>query len=434
MKCPAGKIHSGKVSSFSVKCYPCSKPELFEPNAKRSACIPKFKGKRTPVIISPGFLGSKIEVELHQSKAQAKNSKCRAERSFYQIWPPTSIQSIGCFVEAMTLTVGEDGLTSRPRPGMTARTVDFGGFSGFTDSLLIYGNLVETLEDLGWKKKKDLFGAPIDWRYAPIEEMQPVFYANLTALVESAYSTNAGTRVSLVGHSFGGNVVYEFLTKKSKWWKEKYIQNMILVGAPLGGSIGTATSTASGYALGAPLPDFITHRILYPVQSNAPSGPYLMPIPGGAHPKQDAVVKTPSRSYAATIPDYMEMMNDLGNNLTDIFKLIAERSSIWNGFPFPQVRTHIMVSFSPGKKDTEIVAIYDEDFVPGRVPATPSSMISSIGDETVPLESLQRYKSWSKEQLGGDTIVKESIYENLDHVSMISDDKLIGDMVRDFYV
>ena len=110
----------------------------------------------------------------------------------------------------------------------------------------------------------------------------------LKSKIETEYK---GTKVALAGHSYGGVAAYEFLTEMTDEWKAEHISHYIPIGAPFGGAIGTVISTAAGYALDIPIPKMIRRKILWPVQSAAPSGAYLMPVRKGFECKHHSTQK-----------------------------------------------------------------------------------------------------------------------------------------------
>lgn len=63
------------------------------------------------------------------------------------------------------------------------------------------------------------------------------FFIKLKILVEQAYETNEGQRVTLMGHSLGGLMSLIFLQRQDDAWKEKYIDKFIALAAPWGGSV-----------------------------------------------------------------------------------------------------------------------------------------------------------------------------------------------------
>lgn len=87
----------------------------------------------------------------------------------------------------------------------------------------------------GYTEGKDLFGAPYDWRLILDSTYWKSFSEAFRLSIEQNTGGCSNTRASLVGFSLGGLVITRFLREQSLDWRARYIQRVILVGAPLGG-------------------------------------------------------------------------------------------------------------------------------------------------------------------------------------------------------
>lgn len=122
-------------------------------------------------------------------------------------------------------------------------TVDFGGDQGIRNiDHGIFGRLflydldpfLKELEKLGYRFGVDLFGAPFDWRLAPIGI--PAFYEQIKQLIEKV-SKQTNEKVVLFSYSGGGMTAHYFLTKTvTQEWKDQYISHQVLVAPTYGGS------------------------------------------------------------------------------------------------------------------------------------------------------------------------------------------------------
>lgn len=87
----------------------------------------------------------------------------------------------------------------------------------------------------GYTELKDLFGVPYDWRVI----LDPTYWSALSLATKQLIERHTGgcsnTRASLVGFSLGCFVIIRFLKEQTSEWRQKYIQRVIFVGAPLGG-------------------------------------------------------------------------------------------------------------------------------------------------------------------------------------------------------
>ena len=50
----------------------------------------------------------------------------------------------------------------------------------------------------------------------------------------------------IVGHSLGGNYAYLFVRRQQQVWKDKYIQSLVTIAAPLGGAGAAVHTLAAG--------------------------------------------------------------------------------------------------------------------------------------------------------------------------------------------
>lgn len=87
----------------------------------------------------------------------------------------------------------------------------------------------------GYTELKDLFGVPYDWRLI----LDPTYWAALSLALRELIEKHTGgcsnTRASLIGFSLGSFVIIRFLREQTLEWRQKFIQRVIFVGAPLGG-------------------------------------------------------------------------------------------------------------------------------------------------------------------------------------------------------
>jgi hypothetical protein len=102
--------------------------------------------------------------------------------------------------------------------------------------------VLDEFQDNGYVVGKDLFGAPFDWRHAPL--YIDFFYQQFKDLIEHAYATNDNTPVALFAYSAGAMVTHRFLTQfVDQAWKDKHINRVVWGSASFGGSM-SATKIA----------------------------------------------------------------------------------------------------------------------------------------------------------------------------------------------
>ena len=98
---------------------------------------------------------------------------------------------------------------------------------------------------LNYTRKKDVFGAPYDWRLSPRQNSD--YFKNLSALIETAYEKN-NKKVVLLAHSMGCPYISYSLYKQSRYWKNKYVDSFISISGSYFDSVKSLKSIVSGYA------------------------------------------------------------------------------------------------------------------------------------------------------------------------------------------
>lgn len=101
-------------------------------------------------------------------------------------------------------------------------------------------SLVSTLEELGYKDNKNLFGAPYDFRYGLTANGHPSkvgtqYLQDLKNLIESVVASNNGKQVILVAHSLGGLFALQLLNRNSLSWRRQFVKHLVTLGTPWGG-------------------------------------------------------------------------------------------------------------------------------------------------------------------------------------------------------
>ena len=282
---PGWSSHAKWRESLNGFCRPCEMPEILVPNEKRTKCVasPKIQSK-PPVLFLPGFLGSRLRARRTNEENSLEDECPDLEQGeWIQVWPPhwSTLPKI-CFARLLTIRTNEEGQAVDP----TGWELDVDTKDPLIDEGFVYGDLEELFNRLEWK----IDFVPFDWRFAPgsSQGWHEKFVNRLKSKIETEYM---GKKVALTGHSYGGVAAYEFLTEMTDEWKAEHISHYIPIGAPFGGAIGTVISTAAGYALDIPIPKMIRRKILWPVQSAAPSGAYLMPVRKGFECKHHSTQK-----------------------------------------------------------------------------------------------------------------------------------------------
>lgn len=199
---------------------------------------------KRPVILVPPIFGSQLSINATNFRGKWY---CESNVENQIVWlddkfviPPL----YNCLADYLTSEWDPVENRIKNRTNVEVFTQDFGGEAAirYVDSglfgytfIAILANLIDALHDLGYETRKDLFGAPYDWRNAP--HNLDYYYPKLKALIEEAYTIN-NEKVCVFSYSCGCMVTHYFLTKYvDQAWKDKYIQKVIWSAASIGGSM-----------------------------------------------------------------------------------------------------------------------------------------------------------------------------------------------------
>ncbi|KAL0220676.1 hypothetical protein RCL1_000530 [Eukaryota sp. TZLM3-RCL] len=111
---------------------------------------------------------------------------------------------------------------------------------------------IEALHQLGLQRQEHVFALPYDWRLIGIQSISDELETRFTRIVERAFEVSNGKKVNLIGHSMGGLVGVSLLNKKSKEWKQKFINHYVSVAAPFSGAPTTPHNILVGENYGVP--------------------------------------------------------------------------------------------------------------------------------------------------------------------------------------
>jgi lysophospholipase-3 len=221
----------------------------------------------------PGDGGSRIEAKL-TGKPQVVHYICSKKTvDFFDLWLNLELFAplvIDCWVDNMKLVYNASDGTTSNKPGVETRIPSFGS----TESLewldpsksstgIYFSTLVEAMVTWGYRRGKDIVGAPFDWRRAPSrsivlsycsnvigsDEMTD-YYRALQLLIESTYRLNGNTKVVILAHSMGNPMMLYFYNSiVNKQWKEKFIRSHISLAGAWGGAMQIVRLYAAGNLL-----------------------------------------------------------------------------------------------------------------------------------------------------------------------------------------
>lgn len=199
---------------------------------------------KKPVILIPGTYASILQMTGHDLGHQwycpktLDNSVVWVNELYFI--PPI----LNCVMQWLKIYYDPKNDEQVSHPNSTIDIIDFGKLTGVTNldkfianySVIPYYTLmIDYFKNLGYQEDVDLFGAPIDWRMglAPTEK---VFHPRLIKLIEEIYE-KTNQKVNLIGHSFGGYVVQNFLSNgATQEWIDKYIEKGIVLAPSFGGA------------------------------------------------------------------------------------------------------------------------------------------------------------------------------------------------------
>lgn len=204
-----------------------------------------------PLVIIPPMLGSQLYANATDFSSHWYCPKNLQNKLLWvneeMVIPPL----FNCLAEYLTSEWDPSSNSIKNRTNVQVYSPDFGGVSSieYVDSGIfgyklvpVMGPLIKALHSLGYETRKDLFGAPYDWRNAPgnIDYLYPM----IKDLIEQAYHLNDDQKVCLLGYSLGCWVTHYFLTKiVDQQWKDKYIQKVIWAAPSFGGSMDAVRAT-----------------------------------------------------------------------------------------------------------------------------------------------------------------------------------------------
>jgi len=334
-----------------------------------------------PVILIPGLYGSNLYATYDDF---SRHWYCPKKLNNDIIWvnlkyviPPT----YNCLFEMMACQYNTDTKTIESQPGIKVDVIDFGGAEGvsYADKGIAghhffesFGPLFDYLKGKGYTVKKDLFGAPYDWRLA-MAGIEKTLFPKLKALVEEAYQKNNNMAVVILGYSCGGFVLQRFFTTYvTQQWKDQYIFKTILMAPAFAGSSVTLDVAWKRYF---PMLPFIHNDIITKSVENTPVLHALFPnhVVFG----NDPIVIGPSgeKIIASQVPKFLIDNQKVTGTSIDMMMQNVEISKIEP--KFIGVPTYIL--YNSGV-DTPKTLVFNKGY--GEDPDT----LMTPGDGTVPAQ------------------------------------------------
>ncbi|OHT03349.1 Lecithin:cholesterol acyltransferase family protein [Tritrichomonas foetus] len=345
--------------------------------------LPLIAKSLRPLIIMPGLYGSNLYATYTDF---AKHWYCPKTFEDEIAWvdakfvvPPL----YNCLFEMLACRYDEETQSITSQTNIDIHVHDFGGVDGISKVAELYswkliesfGNLVDFLKDRGYEVKKNLFGAPYDWRFGVAGLNKTSFFLEYQQLVEQAYEINGKQKVVLLGYSLGTFVLSHFLGRlMTPEWKEKYIERIILLAPALAGS-GDTLPVAWNKEF--PLIPLITNDIIKQSLEH-------IPVIHGLFPNHvvyagDEVIRTPEGQSITPemLPDFLVQHGKYSGDSEKMLRISEELSKLAPADPGVDMKiiynsalpTSFALNFIDGfDQEPEVETVSGDGTVPSKGP------------------------------------------------------------------
>ncbi|KAF3320436.1 lecithin-cholesterol acyltransferase-like 1 [Carex littledalei] len=395
-----------------------------------SMTITSLNSDLHPIILIPGSGGNQLEARL-TSSYKPSSLFCHLQKGtgWFRMWfDPTVLVAplTRCFAERMMIYYHSEIDDYRNAPGVETRVPYFGSIKGmlYLDPNLKHlteymATIVSTLEELGYKDKETLFGAPYDFRYGLAANSHPSkvgtqYLQDLKNLIESVVASNNGKQVILVAHSLGGLFALELLNRNSLSWRRQFVKHLVTLGTPWGGTVQQMLTFASGNALGVPI---VNPLLVRGEQRSSESNQWLLPNPSLYGSRPLLISTFNNKTYSAL--DMPQFLEDIGfKEGVEPYK--ARIIPLVERLDEPGVTVTCLVG-------TNVETPYRLEYGTGGFDAGPKVDYGD-GDGTVNLISLLRLKSeWSGSKNQELDVVK---LPGISHSDILKDKRALAEIVK----
>ncbi|CAG9535443.1 unnamed protein product [Cercopithifilaria johnstoni] len=372
-----------------------------------------------PVVLVPGYGGSQLKAKLIGKPETVHYWCARQTDDFFDLWLNLELflpTVIDCWVDNMKLVYNKTTNETSSMPGVLI------GVPGFQNTSTMewldtskasegryFTDIVEALLPLGYRRGKNIVGAPYDWRKAPNEFEE--YYSNLTKLIEETYRYCDCKKVIIISHSMGSPLMLYYYNRiVTQEWKDKFIYSHISIAGAWGGAIQIIRLLASGYNMNH-------YRILLPpsslreMQRSFTSSTFLFPNYNVW--SEDKILATvDDKNY--TLKNVEEFFKDINYKVG--WYQYQNTAHLLDDFQAPNVEIHCIYGYGI---DTPESFKWSKK----RFPAYQPDTIYGDGDGTVNRRSLEACKKW----VGRNGGKKISLYAVKDgeHVDILAQKKVI---------
>ncbi|CAD6998418.1 group XV phospholipase A2 [Ceratitis capitata] len=367
-----------------------------------------FKQRKllSPVIFVPGDGGSQLEAKLNKPDAPIY---CFKKSDWFSLWLNLEllvIPPVYCWVENVKLYYDNITRTTHNSPGVEIRVPGWGDPEvvewidpTHNKAGAYFKDIANVLVNLGYERKKNIHGAPYDFRKGPSELGQ--FFIDLKKLVEDTYERNSKTPVTFISHSMGSPMTLVFLHQQTTEWRKKYVKRQISLAGAWAGSMKAVKVFAMGDDLDS---FFLSGKILKQEQITNPSTAWLLPSPLFWRPSE-VLIETPGRSY--TMSQLKQFFDDIDYSIG--WNMRQDNMKFTLNFSPPEIELHCLYG---DNLDTVERLQYKTDALVDETP----KLIMGKGDGTVNQRSLRACHAWIGRQNANITNVA---LNGVDHMGVL---------------
>nr|CDJ86003.1 Lecithin:cholesterol acyltransferase domain containing protein [Haemonchus contortus] len=375
----------------------------------------RFKNKPLhPVILIPGDGGSQLEANLTGKPTVVHYICSKQTTDYFDLWLNLELFTplvIDCWVDNMMLVFNSTSGMSSNMPGVDIRVPGFGGTSTVewldkskASQGLYFYTIVDMMVSWGYRRGKNIIGAPFDWRRSPNE--LTIYFDLLKTTIETTYRYNGNTKVITLGHSMGNPIMlYFFNNIVDQAWKDKFIQSHVSLAGAWGGSMQLVRLFASGYNMNY-------YRVILPpsslrgMQRSFTSSAFLFPS-RAVWNDTEVLASTAEKNY--TMANVQEFFHDINYPTGwEQYKVAAQLNGDLHA---PGVKLHCIYG-------TGIATAEQFTWPKGYFPDYQPYVMYGDGDGTVNRRSAEVCLGWNKTNNNGKPVTFHEI-PNAEHMGIL---------------
>lgn len=369
--------------------------------------------KGLPVILVPGDGGSQLEANLTGKPSTVHYVCAKQTADYFDLWLNLQLFSplvIDCWTDNMQLVFNTTTGLSENMPGVDIRVAGFGASESVewldkskASQGRYFFDIVDSMVSWGYRRGKDVVGAPFDWRRSPNELNE--YLIQLKTLIETTYRWNENQKIVLVGHSMGNPLSLYFLNNYvDQAWKDKYINSFVSLAAPWAGSMQIVRLFASGYNMNY-------YRVILPpshlraMQRSFTSSAFLFPSPVAWKP-HEILATTATKNY--TVSNIKEFFTDIDYMVG--WEQYKQAARLNGNLTAPGVPVHCIYG-------TGVPTPEKFEWASGYFPDYPPTEFMGDGDGTVNKKSATVCTNWINNNQGKKVTVHEVF--QADHMAIL---------------